>query len=259
MKAVILAGGYGTRISEESHDKPKPLVQIGPYPIIWHIMKYFSYYGVNDFVICCGYKGYLLKEYFFNYKFHKNDFSINLKSEEIKKLSTNSEDWNVTLVDTGLNTLTGGRLKKVKKYLNKNEDFFMTYGDGLTNANLNAEIKSHIKSKKKATILAVNNPGRFGNLEVNKSNEVIDFKEKPLIATNDFINGGFIIMNPSVIDLIKNDSSSLEGDVLPKITKIKELNAFRHNGFWQPMDTLRDKIKLEEMWLKNKAPWKIWK
>lgn len=259
MKAVILAGGFGTRISEESHIRPKPLVQVGPYPIIWHIMKYFSCYGINDFIICCGYKGYLLKEFFFNYKFHKNDFSINLKSEKIKKLSTKSEDWNVTLVDTGLDTLTGGRLKRIKKYLKKDEDFFVTYGDGLTDANLKNEISSHKKSKKKITILAVNNPGRFGNLEISSDNNVISFKEKPLTANNDFINGGYIIMNQSIINLIKDDNNSLEGDILPGIAKSKQLNAFKHNGFWQPMDTLRDKMKLDEMWKKNDAPWKIWK
>ena len=247
MKAVILAGGFGTRISEESHIKPKPLVQVGPYPIIWHIMKYFSCYGINDFIICCGYKGYLLKEFFFNYKFHKNDFSINLKSEKIKKLSTKSEDWNVTLVDTGLDTLTGGRLKRIKKYLKKDEDFFVTYGDGLTDANLKNEIVSHKKSKKKITILAVNNPGRFGNLEISSDNNVISFKEKPLKANNDFINGGYIIMNQSIINLIKDDNNSLEGDILPGIAKSKQLNAFKHYGFWKCMDTKRDKDELEKL------------
>jgi len=259
MKAVILAGGYGTRISEESILKPKPLIEIGNSPIIWHIMKYFSCYGVKDFIICCGYKGYLIKEFFFNYKFHNSDFVINLKNEKIKTLTSKSEDWNITLVDTGQDTLTGGRIKRIGKYLGKNENFFLTYGDGLTDANLKQELMSHIKSKKKSTILAVNNPGRFGNIEINKNNVVVDFKEKPFRATNEFINGGFMIMNSSLISLIKHDTNSLEGDILPKIAKANQLNAFRHNGFWQPMDTLRDKIKLEEMWLKNKAPWKIWK
>lgn len=259
MKAIILAGGYGTRISEETIVKPKPLIEIGNFPIIWHIMKYFSCYGVNDFIICCGYKGYLIKEYFFNYKFHTSDFTINLKSDKVKRLSSKSEDWNVTLIDTGKDTLTGGRLKRISKYLKNNENFFITYGDGLTDVNLKKELKSHIKSKKKSTILAVNNPGRFGNLEINKQNEVTDFKEKPFNVNDDFINGGFMIMNSSLLNLIKDDKSSLEGDLLPKIVKVNQLNAFKHHGFWQPMDTLRDKIKLEKLWKENKAPWKIWK
>ena len=258
MKAVILAGGYGTRISEETLVKPKPLIEIGNFPIIWHIMKYFSFYGVNDFIVCCGYKGYLLKEFFFNYKFYTNDFSINLKTEKIVKLDTKSEDWNIELVDTGKDTLTAGRLKRVSKYLGKNEDFFLTYGDGLTNADLLEEIRFHKKTKKKATILAVNNPGRFGNLKISKD-KVINFQEKPVESKGDYINGGFMIINSSILKLIKGDQSSLEGDLLPKIAKSHQLAAFKHKGFWQPMDTLRDKIKLDDLWNNNKAPWKIWK
>jgi len=235
MKVVILAGGLGTRISEETKSKPKPMIKIGNKPILWHIMKCYAAYGINEFIICCGYKGNIIKDYFKN----------------------NKTPWELKLVNTGLKTMTGGRLKKVEKYLD-NDTFCFTYGDTLNDLNIKKLIEFHKKHKQLATVTACHPPEKYGILNLQK-NKVIDFKEKPLIATNDFINGGFIIMNPSVIDLIKNDSSSLEGDVLPKIAKTKELNAFRHNGFWQPMDTLRDKIKLEEMWLKNKAPWKIWK
>lgn len=258
MKAVILAGGYGTRLSEETTDRPKPLVEIGGMPILWHIMKYFSSYNINDFIICCGYKSFMIKQFFFNYKFYKSDFSINLKTEKIKLIDSKVENWNIKLVDTGKDTLTGGRVKRIKKFLKKNENFFLTYGDGLTDADLKKEMTFHKKNKKLATILAVNSPGRFGNLEIVK-NKVNSFQEKPIKSNNDFINGGYMIMNSNSLNYIKGDSSSLEGELLPLLAKKNQLHSFKHFGFWEPMDTLRDKNKLESLWSSGKAPWKNWK
>ena len=258
MKAVILAGGLGTRLSEETEKKPKPMVQIGGKPIIWHIMNIYSFYGVNDFIICCGYKGYLIKEYFMNYFMHYSDVTFDLNKNKMKIHENQTNLWNVTLVDTGENTMTGGRLKRVKKYINKEEAFCLTYGDGLSDVNISKLIKFHKKHGKKATITAVRPPGRFGALKLEKKNIVKSFQEKPM-GDGSWINGGFFVLNPSVIDLIKSDKTNFETEILNILTKKHNLYAFKHEGFWQPMDTLREKFILNDLWNKNKAPWKLWR
>ena len=255
MQAVILAGGLGTRISEETYNKPKPMVEIGGKPILWHILKIYSFYGINDFIICCGYKGYLIKEYFANYFLHNCDVTLDLSSNSIEVHSKKSESWKVTLVDTGENTLTGGRLARVKNFIK--DTFCFTYGDGLADINLEKLIDYHKKSKKKATITAVKPPGRFGALEF-ESEKVINFHEKPK-GDGFWINGGFFVLEPSVIDLISGDQCTWEQEPLKKLSKDGELNAFKHDGFWQPMDTLRDKNNLDSLWSINQAPWKLWK
>ena len=254
MKAVILAGGFGTRISEETSLLPKPLIQIGGKPILWHIMKMYSAYGISDFVICCGYKGYLIKEYFANYFLHNCDVTLDLSSNTIEVHEKKSESWKVTLVDTGDNTLTGGRLARVKNFIK--DTFCFTYGDGLADINLEKLIDYHKKSKKKATITAVKPPGRFGALEF-EAGKVVNFNEKPK-GDGFWINGGFFVLEPSVIDLISGDSCTWEQEPLKKLSQDGELNAFKHNGFWQPMDTLRDKNNLEKLWSLDQAPWKLW-
>ncbi len=254
MQAVILAGGLGTRLSEETNNKPKPMVEIGGKPILWHILKIYSFYGINDFIICCGYKGYLIKEYFANYFLHNCDVTLDLSSNSIEVHSKKSEPWKVTLVDTGESTLTGGRLARVKNFIK--DTFCFTYGDGLADINLKELINYHQKSNKKATITAVKPPGRFGSLEFERG-KVIDFNEKPK-GDGFWINGGFFVLEPSVIDLINDDSCIWEKEPLKQLSNDGELNAYKHNGFWLPMDTLRDKNNLERLWSIDQAPWKLW-
>ena len=256
MKVVILAGGFGTRLSEETHLKPKPMVEIGGKPILWHILKLYSYYGMNEFIICCGYKGYLIKEYFANYYLHTNDICIDIKNNNLEIIHSRNEPWKITLIDTGQTTMTGGRLLRVRDYLN-NERFCFTYGDGIANINLDQLIDSHIKSYKLATLTAVQPPGRYGSLNL-QENSVIKFKEKSIVD-NSWINGGFFVLEPSIFDFIEDDSTVWEEEPLNQLSALMQLNAFKHEGFWQPMDTLRDKMLLEDLWLNKKAPWKIWK
>ena len=257
MKAVILAGGFGTRISEETHLKPKPMIEIQGRPILWHIMKIYSFYGVKEFIICLGYKGYMIKEYFSNFLLHQSDIKINLKNNSIKFLNNSSEDWDVTLVDTGIESMTGGRLKRIKPYLDNGEDFFFTYGDGLSDVNINKLVKFHKNQKTLATLSAVYPPGRFGALTINEENKVISFKEKPK-GDGSFINGGFFILSPKVIDYIEDDYTIWEQEPLINLANDNELSCYIHSGFWHPMDTLRDKNYLNDLYMKNKAPWKIW-
>ena len=256
MKLVILAGGLGTRISEETHLKPKPMIEIGGKPIIWHIMKLYSSHGVDEFIICCGYKGYFIKEYFANYFIHTSDVTFDLKNDLKTEIHTKrAEPWKVTLVDTGDLTETAGRLAKVQKFLNS-DDFCFTYGDGVSDVNITDLINYHKKEKKSVTLTAVQPPARFGALEF-EENSITNFIEKPL-GDKAWINGGFFVVNPSVIDFIKNDSDSWEHDILPKIANEKNLSGYKHTGFWQPMDTLRDKKYLETLWQSGEAPWKSW-
>ena len=254
MKVVILAGGLGTRISEESLLKPKPLIEIGSRPIIWHIMKYYSSFGLNDFIICCGYKGYMIKEYFANYSLHMSDLTINLKKDSIKFHNNKVEPWNVTLIDTGSETLTGGRIKRIKKYLGN--DFCLTYGDGLSNVNIFETIKFHKKHKRYVTMTAVQPSGRFGVAEI-KKDQVTKFTEKPK-GDGSWINGGFFILNRKVLDFIDNDQTIWEKHSLKKLAEQRQVMAYKHKGFWYPMDTIRDKEFLEETWLNKNCPWKIW-
>jgi glucose-1-phosphate cytidylyltransferase len=255
MKAVILAGGLGTRISEESILKPKPMIEIGGKPILWHIMKIYSFYGVNEFIICCGYKGYLIKEYFLNYFYHTSDVTINLQKNEIQIHRQTSENWKVSLVDTGENTMTGGRIKKVRSYLD-DETFFLTYGDGLADVDLTLLLNHHKKQNKLATITGVLPPGRFGALKID-GDSVIGFQEKPK-GDNSIINGGFFVLETKAIDYIDNDLTLWEKDPLERLALSGQLNVYKHSGFWQPMDTLREKNYLEELWSSNQAPWKLW-
>ena len=255
MKAVILAGGLGTRITEETHLKPKPMIEIGGKPILWHIMKIYSHHGINEFVICCGYKGYLSKEYFANYFLHMSDITIDIGDNSMDVHAKKAESWKVTLVDTGEHTLTGGRLKRVSNYLDPLEPFCFTYGDGLSNVNVTESIKFHKKHKKMATITAVQPPGRYGALDCDGV-YVKGFKEKP--SNGGLINGGFFILEPNVIDLIEGDSTIWEEEPLNELASRNEMVAFNHTDFWQPMDTLREKQYLEGLWESNKAPWKVW-
>lgn len=256
MKAVILAGGLGTRLSEETNSKPKPMVEIGNKPILWHIMKIYSSYDIKEFIICCGYKGYLIKEYFANYFLHTSDVTIDIANDQMQMHSQTTEPWKVTLIDTGDNTMTGGRLKRIKKYLN--EDIFCcTYGDGLANINIKNLLESHNKSGKLATVTAVQPPGRFGSLGINDSNNVFSFLEKPQ-GDGGWINGGFFVFNREILNRISNDNTLLEQEPLKSLADDKQLNAYKHYDFWKPMDTLRDKNHLEIMWEKQKAPWKVW-
>lgn len=255
MKLVILAGGKGTRISEESVLKPKPLVKIGPNPVIWHIMKIYSHFGIKDFIICCGYKGYLLKEYFTNYFLHNSDVTIDIKNNKVNVHKTNGEDWKVTLVDTGENTLTGGRILRIKKYIK--DDFLMTYGDGVANVNVKKLIAFHKKSKKIATMTVVKPHVRFGVASVDKSKIVYKFSEKPENEET-WINGGFFVLKKDIFKYLKNDNSIWEKEPLEKLVKNKNLSAFHHRGFWFAMDTLREKNYLDNLWASGKAPWKLW-
>lgn len=258
MKAVILAGGHGTRLSEETDLKPKPLVEIGGKPILWHIMKIYSTHGINEFIICCGYKGYLIKEYFANYFLYQSDITFKMQDNSMKVHQNNVEPWKVTLVDTGENTMTGGRLKRIKEYIKDEENFCFTYGDGLGDIDISALIKFHQNHGKQATITATRPPGRYGALKFGPKDIVESFQEKP-DGEGSWINGGFFILKPRVIDLIKDDQISWENEPLVNLAQNNQLFAFKHEGFWQPMDTLREKIMLNEMWNKGSAPWKIWK
>jgi glucose-1-phosphate cytidylyltransferase len=256
MKAVILAGGLGTRISEETHLKPKPMIEIGGKPILWHIMKSYSAHGVNEFVICCGYKGYLVKEYFANYFLHMSDVTFDMANNRMEVHEQKAEPWRVTLVDTGEDTMTGGRLKRVAGYLKDEEAFCFTYGDGVSDVDIAALIAFHKDHGKLATITAVQPPGRYGALRMD-GQHVAGFTEKPR-GDGGLINGGFFVLSPKVIELITDDHTSWEGGPLELLSQQGELMAFEHAGFWQPMDTLRDKNQLEELWVSGKAPWKIW-
>jgi len=256
MKAVILAGGLGTRFSEETTEKPKPMIEIGGKPILWHIMKMYSSHGVNEFIVCCGYKGYVIKEYFKNYFLHMSDVTFDMATNTMHVHRERAEPWKVTLVDTGDVSMTGGRLRRVKDYLKGEELFCFTYGDGLSNVNITDSIKFHRDSGKLATVTAVFPPGRFGALEI-ENTSVKSFKEKPR-GDGAFINGGFFVLSPEVIDYIHNDACVWEQGPLTRLSELDQLQAFQHDGFWQPMDTLRDKIYLEELWNSKKAPWRTW-
>jgi glucose-1-phosphate cytidylyltransferase len=256
MKAVILAGGLGTRISEETHLKPKPLIEIGGKPILWHIMKNYSAHGVNDFIICCGYKGYLIKEYFANYFLHMSDVTFDMANNQMQVHQQKAEPWNVTLIDTGEDTLTGGRLKRVADYIKNEDSFCFTYGDGVSNVEIGESINFHQCHGKLATVTAVLPPGRYGALELSNT-QVKGFIEKPR-GDGGMINGGFFVLSPKVIDLITDDQTSWEAEPLTKLAQRGQMMAFEHKGFWQPMDTLRDKTHLEELWASGNAPWKNW-
>ena len=256
MKAVILAGGLGTRISEETHLRPKPMIEIGGKPILWHIMKIYSAYGVNDFVICCGYKGYLIKEYFANYFLHMSDVTFDITNNKMEVHQKNAEPWRVTLVDTGENTMTGGRLKRVRDYVKDEEAFCFTYGDGVANVDISKEVTFHEEHGKWATVTAVQPPGRYGALQMDGAT-VNGFVEKPR-GDGGLINGGFFVLSPKCIDLIDGDSTSWESEPISKLAELGQLMAFQHDGFWQPMDTLREKNLLEDLWSSDKAPWKAW-
>ncbi len=255
MKAVILAGGLGTRISEETSTRPKPMVEIGGKPILWHIMKTYSAHGIHDFVICCGYKGYMIKEYFANYFLHMSDVTFDMEHNKMEVHQRNAEPWRVTLVDTGEDTMTGGRIKRIADYV-KDEDFCCTYGDGVGDVDITALIKFHKQHGKLATLTATIPPGRFGVLDMS-GNKVNNFREKPK-GDGAMINSGFFVLSPKVINYITDDKTLWERDPLERLAEEGNLAAFHHHGFWQPMDTLRDKIHLEELWASGKAPWKVW-
>jgi glucose-1-phosphate cytidylyltransferase len=256
MKAVILAGGFGSRLSEETHVKPKPMVEIGGKPILWHIMKLYSFHGINDFIICCGYKGYLIKEYFANYVLHMSDVSFEMRANKISYLTNGVEPWNVTLVDTGESTMTGGRLKRVRHYLDGT--FCLTYGDGVSDVNITELAEFHRKQGALATLTAVQPAGRFGAFSLEHEQcRISSFKEKPEGGSG-WINGGFFVLEPKVIDYIAGDSVVWEREPMEKLAEEGKLSAYRHRGFWQSMDTLRDKMLLEDLWASGKRPWKVW-
>lgn len=256
MKAVILAGGFGTRLSEETHLIPKPMIEIGGKPILWHIMKTYSHHGINDFVICLGYKGYVIREYFANYALHTSDVTIDLARNEIEVHSRRSEPWRVTLIDTGLQTLTGGRLKRVAEFIS-DDDFCFTYGDGVADINITALIDRHRTGGRLATITAVRPPGRYGALQLADNGRVDSFHEKPA-GDGGMINGGYFVLSPAVLDYIEGDETSWEGAPLERLAREGQLQAFQHDGFWQPMDTLRDKNHLDALCRAGKAPWQVW-
>ena len=256
MKVVILAGGAGTRISEETQNRPKPMVEIGGKPILWHIMKLYSHYGVSDFVICLGFKGYMIKEYFANYWLHTSDVTFDLGANQIITHERNTENWRVTLVDTGLETMTGGRLKRVAQYLEKDEPFCMTYGDGVGDVDIAKLVAFHRGHGRKATVTATTAPGRFGALRM-QGTTVEGFQEKP-VGDGAWINGGFFVLSPDVLNLINGDSIVWEREPMEKLAASGELAAYKHQGFWQPMDTLREKNQLEALWESGKASWKVW-
>lgn len=257
MKAVILAGGFGTRISEESSVRPKPMVEIGNYPILWHIMKIYSAYGIDEFIVCCGYKSYMIKEYFANYFLHRADVTFDIQNNRMEVLQNHVEPWKVTLVDTGENTMTGGRLKRVREYVG-NETFCMTYGDGVSDIRIDQLIEFHHRQKSMATLTAVQPPGRFGAFNLGKEQDrVPSFKEKPK-GDGAWVNGGFFVLEPEVFEYIEGDATIWEQDPMEKLAHENNLAAYRHQGFWQPMDTLRDKNVLDELWQGGKAPWKVW-
>jgi glucose-1-phosphate cytidylyltransferase len=255
MKVVILAGGYGTRLMEESVLRPKPMVEIGGMPILWHIMKVYSSQGFNEFVICCGYKGYVIKEYFANYSLHRSDVTFDTRDGSMEVHQNTSEPWRVTLVDTGLDSLTGGRIRRVEPYLD-GEAFFMTYGDGLADVNLNELLACHKREGKLSTLTAVQPPGRFGGLQLD-GDHVREFREKPT-GDGGWINGGFFVIESAALKYVEDDQTSWEGDALRQLAAEKQLAAYRHEGFWMPMDTLREKQTLERLWNAGQAPWKVW-
>lgn len=257
MKAVILAGGLGTRISEETSTRPKPMVEIGGKPILWHIMKTYSHYGINEFIICCGYKGYVIKEYFANYFLHMSDVTFDMQHNKMEVHQRYAEPWRVTLVDTGDDTMTGGRLKRVAPYLQGEEAFCFTYGDGVGDVDIAKLVDFHHTHGLQATLTATYPPGRFGALDIHSDHRVASFKEKPK-GDGGRINGGFFVLSPKVIDLIENDLVIWERGPLETLAASGQLKAYSHEGFWQPMDTLRDKTYLEELWQTGKAPWKVW-
>lgn len=258
MKVVIFAGGFGTRISEESHLKPKPMIEIGEKPILWHIMKIYSHYGINEFIICLGYKGHMIKEYFINYFLYNSDITVELHNNQLDVHFSNSESFKVTLVDTGLNTNTAGRLQKIKPYLN-GETFMLTYGDGVADININDLIQFHKLNKKYVTLTAVQPPGRFGNIDIDINNVVADFKEKPE-GDGVWINGGFFVLEPEIFNYLNEDMTSVQWEKKPliNIAKDGQLAAYKHHGYWKCMDAIRDKIELEEEWNSGKAKWKVW-
>lgn len=257
MKTVILAGGFGTRISEETSIRPKPMIEIGDKPILWHIMKIYSAYGINDFIICLGYKGSFIKDYFATYSIHMSDVTYDLRNKEVKIHQNNTEPWKITLIDTGQNTMTGGRLKRVKDYIG-NETFCMTYGDGVSDVNIRKLIEFHRQQKTLATLTAVQPPGRFGAFKLSSNqSKIFAFKEKPQ-GEGAMINGGFFVLEPGVMDYITDDSIVWEREPLERLARDGMLAAYRHDGFWEPMDTLRDKMYLEKLWNSSKPPWKVW-
>ena len=256
MKSLILAGGLGTRISEETHLKPKPMIEVGGMPILWHIMKIYSHYGINEFIICCGYKGYIIKEYFANYFLHLSDITFDLSTNSMKVHQRKAEPWKVTLVDTGADTMTGGRLKRVANYIDDHEPFCFTYGDGVADIDIAKQLAFHKAHGKLATIMATSPPGRFGALDI-RDDRVQTFMEKPK-GDGGLINGGFFILSSKVLHLIEGDHTIWESTPLETLATQGEQMAYSHEGFWQPMDTLRDKVLLEELWTSGKAPWKFW-
>jgi glucose-1-phosphate cytidylyltransferase len=257
MKAVILAGGLGTRISEESSSRPKPMIEIGGKPILWHIMKIYSHYGINDFIVCCGYKGYVIKEYFANYFLHTSDVTFDMQKNSMEVHQRFAEPWKVTLVDTGEDTMTGGRLKRVSKYIKDDEAFCFTYGDGVADVDISSLIEFHKKHGKLATMTATYPPGRFGAIDIHPDGYITSFKEKPK-GDGGMINGGFFVLSPKVIGRIDGDATVWEREPLEQLAHQSEIVAYEHHGFWQPMDTLRDKNYLEELWATGNAPWKSW-
>lgn len=256
MKVILLAGGKGTRLAEETHVRAKPMIEVGGKPILWHIMKIYSHFGFNDFIICLGYKGHTIKEYFVNYSMYNSHITVDMEGDRIITHKKCHEPWKVTLVDTGEETMTGGRLRKVREFIGQ-ETCMATYGDGVGNIDVKSLLEFHRKEGKEATLTAVYPPARFGALEINDNNLIQAFKEKP-DGDGSFINGGFFVLEPSVLELISNDACIFEQDVLPQLSSKRELMAFKHKGFWLPMDTLRDKINLQSLWDSKKAPWKIW-
>ena len=257
MKAVILAGGLGTRISEETHTKPKPMIEIGGKPILWHILKTYSHHGINEFIICCGYKGYVIKEYFANYFLHMSDVTFDMSKNSMEVHQHSAEPWRVTLVNTGDNTMTGGRLKRVASYLQGEDNFCFTYGDGVSDVNITQLIEFHRANGLQATLTATYAPGRFGALDIHPDQRITAFKEKPK-GDGSMINGGFFVLSPSVIDYIDDDNCIWERGPMETLASQGQLAAYQHHGFWQPMDTLRDKNYLEELWQSGQAPWKVW-
>jgi len=257
MKVVLLAGGLGTRLSEETDLKPKPMIEIGGKPLIWHIMKIYSSFGFNDFIICLGYKGYIIKEYFANYFLHMADVTFDLKKNTMEIHQRYAEPWKVTLIDTGYATMTGGRLKRIQSYIDKDETFMMTYGDGVSNVNIPELLAYHQKHKKTCTMTAVQPTGRFGMIDINDSNQVVSFKEKPR-GDGGWVNGGFFVMNSNIFDYIEDDTTVFEKKPLELLAKNRELLCYKHSDFWKPMDTLREKQELESLWKSSEPPWKVW-